>query len=134
MKTKPSEAAVTDVAQTIQSLDLGSFRQAFKKWKPENKGEAIQVLHFISDILAAEKEIKPRAYAFLDNRCGDCEEHEYNGLKVVKVSPETKVYAETDEVREAQEALDNAKAALQDAKDRAGFETKPGTSYWKAVR
>lgn len=115
--------------------DLLGFRSALKSMKPSTKEEAIKLVHFLSDISSAEKDLKAAAYAFLDNRCADgCEEHEVDGLKVIKVQNQMKKYKVTKEVKEAEKDLEAAKEALQAAKDRAGFTLTDGASYWKAVR
>lgn len=128
------EEKVMDLVELVNAPTIISFRQALKTFKPTTKAETIAFIHFLSDIAAAEKEIKPKLYAFLDNKCGDCEEHEVDGLRVIKISPETKEYNSTPEIEAAELAITEAKEALQAAKDTAGFELKPGKSYWKAVR
>lgn len=115
--------------------ELLGFRAALRTMKPSTKDEAIRLVHFLSDLSSAEKDLKAAAYAFLDNRCAEgCEEHEVDGLIVRKIQNEVKVYNQTKEVKAAEEGLERAKEKLQEARDKAGFKLKQGASYWKAVR
>lgn len=121
--------------EEIKLPELLGFREALRHMKPANKSEAVRLVHFLSDIASAEKDLKAAAYAFLDNRCADgCEEHEVDGLRVIKVQNQMKKYKVTKEVKEAEKDLEAAKEALQAAKDKAGFSLVEGASYWKAVR
>jgi hypothetical protein len=125
-ETLPQENKVAEVV---------GFIEALKSIKPRTKQESIHIIHAVSAIMSAEKDLKAAAYGFLDTRCADCEEHESeDGLRVKKIVNQVKKYKSTKEVKEAEKDLEAAKEALQAAKDKAGFSLEEGASYWKAVR
>lgn len=116
-------------------VEVVAFIDTLKALKPRTKQEAIHIIHAVSAVMSAEKDLKAVSYSFLDNRCGDCEEHESeDGLKVKKIVNQVKKYKQTKEVKQAEKDLEAAKEALQAARDAAGFTLEEGASYWKAVR
>lgn len=110
-------------------------KQSLKDLKPQTKQEAIKIIHFLSLIKSAEKDLKEKAYNFITNRCADCANHvdEETGLEVVLVEPMKKVYNETEELNRLLEQKKKLEEKIKEAQKAAGYTEVEGTSYWKAT-
>lgn len=111
------------------------LKAAIKNWKPANKSEAIKAIHFLSTISTSEKEIKEKAYGFLDTRCADCDSHSDGEYTVTKVETNKALYGEeTDEMVKIKAQIDKLTdkyKALKEATKTGAFQT---THYYKASK
>jgi hypothetical protein len=134
---------MNNLPQLKEGQSLTDYKKQLKDWKPTTADQATGALHLISLINAVSGDIKKASYKALDGFCNGCEtmEGKTNGLTVLKVTPQSKVYNETEDITTIQFEIDARTAELVDLKaDLKAAQLKGGHTlvsankdYWKAI-
>jgi hypothetical protein len=124
--------------QIFNPQTVAEVKTLLKDWKPQTKDQAGAYLALRSAVSSTAGEAaKKAAEHFLENRCGDCEVHEFAGFSLKKVTKTVKTCRGSAGVERAQARVDRIKAELKEAEiklkaeqELAGFDESPGVSYW----
>lgn len=118
----------------LKLIETVSLKKKLSEWKPQTKADAIQLIHFLSTVNAADKDLKEKAYAFLDNRCADCDVHEAGGLTVRKVEVAKTLFLEdTPQIVEMTTQIKNLQEELKVLKELNKSSVKEVTHYYKKI-
>ena len=118
------------------------LREDFENFRITTKGDAIKFLH-LKSIMSAKnigERLASEAKDHLLNNCVECEVYESDGLSVKKITPKTRIYKQTPEIKKWEDKMEKLKADLAHAKEqlelaqnKAGFTEEDGNSYFKVV-
>lgn len=118
----------------LKLIEAANLKTTLANWKPQTKEAAIQMIHLLSAITAQDKDLKQKAYGFLDNRCADCDVHEAGGLTVRKVEVNRTLYLEdTSEILELDNKIKLLQQEMKVLKELNKSNATETTHYYKKI-
>ena len=118
---------------------VADFKKGLKDWTPKSDNEAAQLIALISILNSTGGDAaKKAANARLSRKCLDCDVLEFEGFSLKAVRKAQRVFNDSPAILKLEEKiaglnqkLKEAKADLDAAKVRAGFEeSDPIFSHW----
>lgn len=130
-----SELIKTQENGLVVPTALKEMQTTLKSFTPKTKNDAIRMLAFLSAATNTKdsERIKKECYSFLSNRCAECENavDPETGIEVTRVERETKVYNDSEDVASIEKKIEELKAKLAKAKEKAGVAYTNISVYYK---